>query len=132
MLRKSVEVYSVNEFFNKKEITKIDKCIGIIKTNKQLYLSLALCIAIILLKTKNIYAYNYETSLNIVCGRILDMLIMFARWSCLGMGLKEMIVALLNGSNLKTASAKGIQYLMAYIFIKLYPSLFDMFNDITF
>lgn len=135
MYAKRYKTYTFSEFFNQNdaEIHKIDIIIGHIKKNKKIYLKLVLFVAISMMQLKNVtYAEDFDKSLDKVGTQILDYLYVFAKWSCLGMGLKEMIVALLNGSNFRTASSAGMQYWLGYIFIKLYPKLFEIIAEITF
>ncbi|MDK2587527.1 hypothetical protein QOZ83_16940 [Romboutsia sedimentorum] len=116
-----------------KDIYKIDNVIGNIKKNKKLYTRVVFYTAIVLFQMDIIsYANGFESSIDEIGNKILSMLNLFARWGCLSMGLKEMITTLLNGGNMKQASVSGIQYWLGYIFIKIYPTLFEMMSDIKF
>ena len=43
-----------------------------------------------------------------------------------------MIVTVLNGGNVKHAINNGLVYILAYVFISIYPQLFDLFSKIKF
>ena len=60
------------------------------------------------------------------------MLMSVAKWGCLSMGLKEAIGTVLNGGNVKNAINSSLMYLLLYIFISLYPQLFNLFSGIKF
>ena len=62
----------------------------------------------------------------------LDMLLVLAKYSFLGLGLKEMMSVVIAGGSFKEATTSGMQYLLTYVLIKLYPSLFNMFSKINF
>ena len=79
-----------------------------------------------------IYAGSFGSSLNQVGNTIVGMLLDVAKWGCIGMGLRNMIITLINGGNIKQAMTEGIQYWMGYLFIQFYPQLFDLFSGIKF
>ena len=58
--------------------------------------------------------------------KLIELLKDFAKWGCLGMGLKKLVEEMLSGANFKQASVAGMQYWLCYIFIQFYPKLFDM------
>lgn len=86
----------------------------------------------IVLQINTVYAASFETSLNQSANQIIDLLLILARYSFLGMGLKEIIAVVIAGGSFKDATSAGIQYLLTYVLIKLYPSLFGMFSDLKF
>ena len=56
---------------------------------------------------------------------IIDKLTYLAKYACMGMGIKEMIICLLNGGNMREASFAGIQFWIGYLFLEFYPTLYD-------
>jgi hypothetical protein len=79
-----------------------------------------------------IYAGSFGASLNQVGNTIVNMLLDLAKWGCIGMGLRNMIITLINGGNVKQAMSEGVQYWIGYLFIQFYPQLFDLFSGIKF
>ncbi|CEP39565.1 hypothetical protein [Paraclostridium sordellii] len=118
--------------FNNKEIGIANKVIEHIKRNKLAYARLVLITAIILHFDIVIYANGFEASLDRVGNQILNMLMSFAKWGCLAMGIKDMVTTLINGGNMKNSINSGLMYLLGYVFISIYPQLFSMFQGIKF
>lgn len=117
------------------EIIKLDKIIGHIKRNKKRYLALVVAIAFtidlsgITLVNTTVATVGLETITGSITPKlelIIDALKFLIKYSCLGMGLKTMIICILNGGNLKQAMTEGTQYWLAYLFIEFYPTLFDL------
>lgn len=79
-----------------------------------------------------VFANDFSTSLDAAGMQILELLMAFAKWGCIGFGVKDMIVTVLNGGNVKNAINNGLIYILAYVFISLYPQLFDLFSKIKF
>lgn len=117
--------------YTKDELRMVDKMIEHIKTNKVIYAKLVFITAIMLHSNINIYADTLESSLDSVGNQLIDMLASVAKWACIGIGIKNMAVTMLNGGNLKRATTEGLQYLLGYLFIQFYPQLFDLFGKIT-
>lgn len=126
-----VKTYKFGEF-GKEDITLAEKMLGHIKENKIMYIKLLFTVALILHLDINCYGNEFASSLDTVGNQIIDMLSAFAKWGCIGMGTKTMIVTLLNGGNMKQAMTEGIQYWIGFLFIQFYPQLFEMFNGIKF
>ena len=128
--------YTVTEHMqlvrNKKDLDLVDKAIDHIKANKGMYLKLVLLTALMLHFDILIYADSFGDSLDRVGNQILGMLESVAKWGCLSMGVKDMITTLLNGGNMKNAINNGLMYLLGYVFISLYPQLFNLFSGIKF
>ena len=128
--------YTVTEHMqlvrSKRDLDLVNKAIDHIKANKGMYLKLVLFTALLLHFDILVYANDFNTSIDRVGYQILDMLKTVARWGCLGMGIKEMITTLLNGGSMKNAINSGLMYLLGYVFISLYPQLFDLFSNIKF
>lgn len=131
-----VNGYTVTEHMqlvkSKKDIDLVNKVIEHIKANKMMYSKLVLFTALLLHFDILVYADSFQASIDRVGYQILDMLKAVARWGCLSMGIKEMITTVLNGGNIKNAINNGLMYLLGYVFISLYPQLFDLFSNIKF
>ena len=111
---------------NNKDIKLVDKIISHIKKNKVMYSRLVFVIAILLhLNPVTAYASEFDY-LNNEFSLIIDLIKTFAKWGCLGMGLKRLAEEMLAGANFKQASTAGVQYWLCYVFIQFYPKLFDM------
>ena len=136
MLNKRIKTYSFSEF--KKEYTSqdmmlLERLIDNIKTNKNMYTRLVFITASLIHFNVNFtFANDFSTSLDAAGGQILELLMAFAKWGCIGFGVKDMIVTVLNGGNVKNAINNGLVYILAYVFISLYPQLFDLFSKIKF
>ena len=118
--------------FSNDDISIANKMLDNIKKNKKVYARLVIVIAIIIHFDSIAYANGFETSLDKVGNQILDMLMAFAKWGCLAMGIKDMVTTLINGGNMKNAINAGLMYLLGYVFISIYPHLFSMFQGIKF
>ena len=111
------------------EVTIASKVLDHIKKNKRMYCRLVLTTALMIHFNMNfVFASNISNSLDAAFGQLITLLMQFAQWGCLGLGLKKTIEEMLAGANFKQASTAGIQYWLAYIFIQFYPKLFDMIN----
>ena len=136
MLNKRIKTYRFTEF--KKEYTSqdmmlLERLIDNIKTNKNMYTRLVFITASLIHFNANfVFANEFSTSLDAAGQQILDLLMAFAKWGCIGFGVKDMIVTVLNGGNVKNAINNGLIYILAYVFISLYPQLFDLFSKIKF
>lgn len=118
--------------FDNKEVSIANKVLDHIKRNKKVYARLIIMTAIMLHFDIVIYANGFEASLDRVGNQILNMLMSFAKWGCLGMGIKDMVTTLINGGNMKNSINSGLMYLLGYVFISIYPQLFTMFQGIKF
>lgn len=118
--------------FNNEDVSIGNKILDHIKRNKKVYARLIIMTAIMLHFDIVIYASGFESSLDRVGNQILNMLMSFAKWGCLGMGIKDMITTLINGGNMKHSINAGLMYLLGYVFISIYPQLFSMFQGIKF
>lgn len=130
LLKKKVNTYTFREFKKLNEletITLLDKSIEYLKTNKKLYLKIVVIIALTLHYSINpIYAQNIENALNSTFKQLINLLMSFAKWGCIAMGLKSAIESMLNGGSFRNATMSGLQYWAGYIFLQLYPKLFEM------
>lgn len=129
-----VKYYTFSEFLHLEEedLNMIEKFLDHIKRNKVVYSRLVLLVALLMKNNNIIYAESFEVSLNNSAKQIIDMLLVLAKYSFLGLGLKEIISTMIVGGSFKEATTSGMQYLLTYVLIKLYPSLFNMFSKINF
>lgn len=131
-----VKSYTFCEFrkeFSKDEITLVGMIIDNIKENKLMYAKLVIITALLLHFNLNfVFANDFGASLDAAGMQILNLLMSLAKWACIGMGVKDMVVTVLNGGNVKHAINNGLIYILAYVFISLYPQLFDLFSKIKF
>lgn len=129
-----VKYYTFSEFLHLEEedLNMIEKFLDHIKRNKVVYSRLVLLVALLMKNNNIIYAESFEVSLNNSAKQIIDMLLVLAKYSFLGLGLKEIISTMIAGGSFKDATTSGMQYLLTYVLIKLYPSLFNIFSKINF
>ena len=129
-----VKYYTFSEFLHLEEenLNMIEKFLDHIKRNKVVYSRLVLLEGMLMKNNNIIYAESFEVSLNNSAKQIIDMLLVLAKYSFLGLGLKEIISTMIAGGSFKDATTSGMQYLLTYVLIKLYPSLFNMFSKINF
>lgn len=129
-----VKYYTFSEFLHLEEenLNMIEKFLDHIKRNKVVYSRLVLLVALLMKNNNIVYAESFEVSLNNSAKQIIDMLLVLAKYSFLGLGLKEIISTMIAGGSFKEATTSGMQYLLTYVLIKLYPSLFNMFGKINF
>ena len=136
MLNKRIKTYSFSEFkreYTNEDYSLVEMMLENIKSNKVMYARLVLTTALLIHFNLNFtFANDFSTSLDAAGGQILELLMAFAKWGCIGFGVKDMIVTVLNGGNVKNAINNGLVYILAYVFISLYPQLFDLFSKIKF
>ena len=111
---------------NIKKYNDLDELIGNLKKNKKEYAKLVFILAVSI--PKPILAVSTNAALGPVANEIIDMILMFGKYGCLGMGTKSMIENMLAGANLKEATGAGLQYFIFYIVLNIYPKLFSMFK----
>ena len=126
-----IKTYTFSEYKNlvtMENLNKFDKVIEHIKKNKNMYLKLVILLAMTIDRSSLtvLASGSLESSLNVLSTKLVGILIAFAKVGCMGLGLKAMVVVLLNGGNMKEASIEGIQYWIGYIFLQLYPFLYDI------
>lgn len=130
MLNKRIRTYSFYDFrtqYTSEDITLVNRIISHIQNNKIMYTRLILVTALLLHFNINfVFANEVGTSLDDTFSQLIELLKDFAKWGCLGMGLKKLVEEMLSGANFKQASVAGMQYWLCYIFIQFYPKLFDM------
>jgi len=121
-----VKTYKFGEF-GKEDLTLVEKIINNIKENKVMYSRLIVITALLLHYNMNfVFANSVDASLDATFSQLIELLQSFAKYGCLGMGLKRLIEEMLSGANFKQASMAGVQYWLCYIFIQFYPKLFEM------
>ena len=130
MLNKRIRTYSFYDFrtqYTSEDITLVNRIISHIQNNKIMYTRLILVTALLLHFNINfVFANEVGTSLDATFNQLIELLKDFAKWGCLGMGLKKLVEEMLSGANFKQASVAGMQYWLCYIFTQFYPKLFDM------
>lgn len=130
MLNKRIRTYSFYDFrtqYTSEDITLVNRIISHIQNNKIMYTRLILVTTLLLHFNINfVFANEVGTSLDATFNQLIELLKDFAKWGCLGMGLKKLVEEMLSGANFKQASVAGMQYWLCYIFIQFYPKLFDM------
>lgn len=130
MLNKRIRTYSFYDFrtqYTSEDITLVNRIISHIQNNKIMYTRLILVTALLLHFNINfVFANEVGTSLDATFNQLIELLKDFAKWGCLGMGLKKLVEEMLSGANFKQASVAGMQCWLCYIFIQFYPKLFDM------
>ena len=129
MLNRRCKSYTFAEYraLTNKEYSFIEKAIDHIKRNKKMYKRLIVITAILINHNLAICeASGIGASLDKTLGQLIDLLMDFAKWGCLGYGLKKTIEEMLAGASFKQASTSALQYWLMYIFIQFYPKLFDM------
>lgn len=114
------------------KVTRLNRAIGHIKKNEDLYKRVVFLTAILIHINCTAHGSTFEQSLDTVCNQLLSMLISFSKWSCLWIGLKSILTTILNGGNIRNAISDGLLYVLAYLFISIYPALFNMFKGIQF
>ena len=134
--RYRVKSYTLKEFreeHTSEDITLVEVLIENVKNNKIMYTRLVFITALLLHFNVNfVFANDFSTSLDAAGMQILELLMAVAKWGCIAMGVKDMVVTVLNGGNVKNAINNGLIYILAYVFISLYPQLFDLFSKIKF
>ena len=127
-----------SEEFNKMQyqdyINKLDKMIGIIKRDKTKYMLLICILAIALNEIGSCFAetYSFEAGLNNSCNQIIDLLLVIAQYVFLGLGLKNLITVAISGGSFRDMVSESSQFLLGYVFIKIYPTIFNIFSQIKF
>ena len=132
--KKDVVVLSDTVAITEAHVNLFDRVIGHIKKNKSMYIKLVILIAMTIDQgTLTVLASSkLEEGLTVLTDKLVGILILFAKTGCLGMGLKEMVICLLNGGNIKEASVSGLGYWIGYIFLQLYPYLYELVEGLTF
>ena len=108
------------------EYSTIEKCLNILKKNKKEYKRLVILIAILMHKGLFCYGATTEMEISNTATQILNLLMIFARYGCMCMGIKSIIENALQGANFRQATNSGIQYFLIYILLSFYPKLFTM------
>ena len=116
------------------DINKLDKMIGIIKRDKTKYMLLVCILAIALNEISTCFAetYSFEAGLNNSCNQIIDLLLVIAQYVFLGLGLKNLTTVAISGGSFRDMVSESSQFLLGYVFIKIYPTIFEIFSQIKF
>lgn len=115
--------YTFSEYKQMQELNAIDRFIGNLKKNKKEYARLVFLLAVVI--PKPILAANNDLGLGDAGFEIVHLLLKFAKYGCMAMGVKNMVEEMLQGANIKEATGAGVQYFIFYILLNLYPKLFD-------
>ncbi|WP_286311582.1 hypothetical protein [Romboutsia ilealis] len=129
MLNRRCKSYTFAEYRTslQEDYSLAEKMLNHMKENKVMYTRLVVITALILHFNINfVFANEVGASLDGTFNQLIELLKEFAKWGCLGMGLKKLVEEMLSGASFKQASVGGIQYWLCYIFIQFYPKLFDM------
>ena len=104
-----IKYYTFSEFLHLEEedLNMIEKFLDHIKRNKVVYSRLVLLVALLMKNNNIIYAESFEVSLNNSAKQIIDMLLVLAKYSFLGLGLKEIISTMIAGGSFKDATTSG-------------------------
>ena len=124
-----------NMIKNQDDINKLDKLIGLIKRDKKKYLLLVIILAVVLKECGICFGaetYDFEVGLNNSCNQIIDLLLVIAQYVFLGLGLKNLITVAISGGSFRDMVSESSQYLLGYVFIKIYPTIFSIFSQIQF
>lgn len=118
--------YTFEEYklmMNDKE-SLLDKFIS--SLNQIEYKKLVILIALFMHKNSIVYCATTEAEISNVATQILNLLMIFARYGCMCMGIKSIIENALQGANFRQATNSGVQYFLIYILLTFYPKLFTM------
>lgn len=120
--------YTFKEYrqLTENKYSTIEKCLNILKKDKKEYKKLIILIAILMHKGLLCYAVTTEAEVSTVAIQILSLLMIFAKYGCMCMGIKSIIENALQGANFRQATNSGIQYFLIYILLTFYPKLFTM------
>lgn len=111
---------------SKEDISRFDAFLGHLKRNKTMYMKLVLLLAMTInYSTVPVFALSSSGGLGDMFSMIIEKLISLAKYACMGMGIKEMVICLLNGGSMREASFSGVQYWLGYIFLEFYPTLYE-------
>jgi hypothetical protein len=131
---KNTKNYTVKSVETGNDVKLFERIVKHIKDNKMAYLKMA--VITFMLINGNTVAFadvgGFEKSAEVLGGTMVDMFRTTAKWGCIGMGFKNMIVTMVNGGSMKNAINEGVQYLLAFLFFQLYPQVFALLTDIKF
>ena len=103
MLNKRIRTYSFYDFrtqYTSEDITLVNRIISHIQNNKIMYTRLILVTALLLHFNINfVFANEVGNSLEATFNQLIELLKDFAKWGCLGMGLKKLVEEMLSGAN---------------------------------
>lgn len=82
--------------------------------------------------TSSCFAESYIPGLGEAFNEILNLLFEVAQYSFLALGIKEFVVKILNGGTVKEGISSSLQYAFGFLFIKMYPTIYNKFAKIKF
>ena len=122
--------YTFSEYKQMIENENISKYIIVEKflnsLSKVEYKKLIILVVILIHKGFISYGITTEAEISNVANQILDLLMIFAQYGCMCMGIKSIIENALQGADFRQATTAGIQYFLIYILLTFYPKLFSM------
>ena len=123
-----MQSYSFKEYklILEQDYTLIERFLNNLKMNKKEYKKIIVLIAIFMNKNLISYCVTTETEISNVATQILSLLMVFAKYGCMCMGIKSIIDNAFQGADFKQATTSGMQYFLIYILLSFYPKLFSM------
>lgn len=119
-----INMYKSYTFTEYNKILEQDH-INIRKFNNIEYKKIILLASLCIHNNLFIYAAS-EADISNVAAQILSLLMVFAKYGCMCMGIKSIIENALQGADFKQATTSGLQYFLIYILLSFYPKLFTM------
>ena len=71
-------------------------------------------------------------NINNSCNEIINLLLVIAQYVFLFLGLKNLITVAISGGSFRDMVSESSQFLLGYVFIKIYPTIFEIFSQIKF
>lgn len=118
--------------YSKEDIQLVNKMIDHIKKNKYMYLRLVFTTALMLHFNAFVFANGLDGGLDSAGTVIVSMFLSVMKWGCMGRGLYEMAMTMINGGNMRQAITEGLQFFLGFIFCQFYPQLYELFAGIKF
>ena len=131
MLLRRYEVYTVQEFLNKEDISKLDRAIDHIKRNKRKYRLLVTVIALTInLSPVSSFALTPGVAAIDIAGRkILDLIRTVGYWVAIILCSKDVLKHLMRGHTESIGSVIAI-YGLSFGVLYFLPWLFDLIKSI--
>ena len=135
---KRMKTYKINEpieKFSMPDFTNIEVCdywIGKLKDDPDLYKKAVFYLA----PGLKLFSYITPCFADEILGignafnQVLNLLFEVAQYSFLALGLKEAVVKIINGGTVKEAIQSSLQYAFGFMFLKLYPTIYNCFSKI--
>lgn len=119
------------------DINRVDYWIGRLKSDPNLYKKAIAYLAVgmqilSMTATSTCFAESSIVGLDGAFKAILNILFDIAQYSFLALGIKDAVIKILNGGTVKEAIQSSLQYAFGFLFLKLYPTIYDKFASIKF